>query len=140
MTLLFHRKNEAQAGVYRTQLLIPRYVSEDLQAEVDGQPITWSCSVDGLVAEDGTITRPEEDTKAVLTAAIGDVIVEREVTVMSGGGQIISYVIKGGNLYENTGDLLAAEDSRRSDALFLAAKKDGNDSYTELTKEKQSYM
>lgn len=103
---------------------------------MDGQPITWSCSVDGLVAEDGTITRPEEDTKAVLTATIGDVIVEREVTVMSGGGQIISYVIEGGNLYENTGDLLAAADSRRSDALFLALKKDGDDSYIELNKGK----
>lgn len=128
--------DEAKAGVYRTQLLIPRYVSEDLQTEVDGQPITWTCSVEGLVAEDGTVTHPEEDTKAVLTASVGDVIVEREVTVMSGGGQIISYVIKGGNLYENTGDLLAAEDSRRSDALFLALKKDGDDSYIELNKGK----
>ena len=39
-------KEEAQAGVYRTQLLIPRYVSENLQAEVDGSrspgPAVWT--------------------------------------------------------------------------------------------------
>ena len=36
-TVTVPSQEEAQAGIYRSQLLIPRYVSEDLQQEADGQ-------------------------------------------------------------------------------------------------------
>ena len=128
---------EAAAGAYRAQLLIPRYISEDLQSEVDGQPITWSCSEEGLVSSDGTVTRPQDEDRTVtLTASFGNSRIEKEVTIMSEGGQILSYVIQGGNLYTGEGDLLAASDSRQSDALFLAAKTDDEDTYEELNKGK----
>ncbi len=84
--------------------------------------MVWECSKEGLIAEDGTVTRPKKDTKVTVKAVIDGVTIAREATVMAEGGQILSYVIQGGNLYQNTGDLLAAADSRRSDALFLAAK------------------
>ena len=135
-TVTVPSQEEAQAGIYRSQLLIPRYVSEDLQQEADGQAVAWSCSEEGLVAEDGTVTRPEKDTEVTLTAEISGSKIQRDVTILAKGGQILTYVIQGGNLYENTGDLLAAADSRRSDALFLAAKTDEEEAYTELNKGK----
>lgn len=136
-TVVVPDAKEAAAGVYRTQLLIPRYISENLQKEVEGLPITWSCSEEGLVASDGIVTRPkDEDRTVTLTAAFGESRIEKEVTIMSEGGQLLSYVIEGGNLYEKTGDLLAAADSRQSDALFLAAKESDESTYEELNKGK----
>ena len=35
--------SEAKGEKYRTRLSIPAYISEDLQKEVDGQEIVWSC-------------------------------------------------------------------------------------------------
>ena len=127
---------EAKGAIYKTQLLIPAYVSENLQSEVNGQTIKWSGDPAGLIEEDGTVNAPEKDTKVTVTAKIGEASVTKDVTVLSDGGEILSYVIQGGNLYENTGDILAAKDSRRSDALFLAAKTSSEDTYQELNKGK----
>lgn len=52
------------------------------------------------------------------------------------GGQILCYVIRGGNLHTGEGDLLAAADSRRSDALYLAAKTTASDRFEVLNKGK----
>ncbi len=128
--------SEAKGEKYRTRLSIPAYISEDLQKEVDGQEIVWSCVPEGLIASDGKVTRPSKDTDATVTATIADAEITKNVKVMAEGGQVLSYVIQGGNLYENTGDLLASSDSRRSDALFLAAKTTEEESYTELNKGK----
>lgn len=128
--------SEAKGEKYRTRLSIPAYISEDLQKEVDGQEIVWSCVPEGLIASDGKVTRPSKDTDATVTATIADAEITKNVKVMAEGGQVLSYVIQGGNLYENTGDLLASSDSRRSDALFLATKTTEEESYTELNKGK----
>ena len=129
-------KADADSAQYRMGLTIPRYISRNLQNTVNGKAVVWECSKEGLIAEDGTVTRPKKDTKVTVKAVIDGVTVTREATVMAEGGQILSYVIQGGNLYQNTGDLLAAADSRRSDALFLAAKTKEETSYTELNKGK----
>ncbi|WP_440322184.1 family 43 glycosylhydrolase [Laedolimicola sp.] len=135
-TLTVVTEEEAKEARYQTKILIPAYISENLQSKAGDEEITWTCSEPGLIAADGKLTRPEQDVKVTVTAAVGDVKISRKVTVMSKGGQIASYVIQGGNLYENTGDLLAAEDSRRSDALYLAAKTSDEEAYTELNKGK----
>ena len=88
--------------------------------------MVWECSKEGLIAEDGRL-HSQRKIKVTVKAVIDGVTIAREATVMAEGGQILSYVIQGGNLYQNTGDLLAAADSRRSDALFLAAKNERGD-------------
>ncbi len=129
-------KGNVEGSKYRMGLLIPRFVSEDLQSTVSGKKVSWSCDKEGIIAQNGKVTRPAQDTKAKISAAIDGITLSKEVTVMAEGGQIASYVTKGGNLYQNTGDLLASTDSRRSDALFLAAKTRDENTYTELNKGK----
>ncbi len=100
-------------------IVIPRYITSDLQTEASGEKITWSCDKEGLVSADGKVTLPEEaqgSQKAVVTASVGGTaLASGEAEFLPYGGSVLTYVTKGE-------DLLAYEDSRRTDALYVAVK------------------
>lgn len=51
--------------------MIPEKVETNLPLNATyGSVISWSANVDGIIASDGTVTRPEEDTSVTLTATI----------------------------------------------------------------------
>lgn len=132
-------EKDAAAGRYRTALSIPKYISCNMQTEVNGEAVIWSSEPKGIIDADGTVHRPagdQENKEIMVKAVIGDTVITKQATVMAEGGQILSYVVKGGNLYTGEGDLLAASDSRRSDALFLAARDQVSDEFMPLNKGK----
>lgn len=132
-------EKDAAAGRYRTALSIPKYISCNMQTEVNGEAVIWSSEPKGVIDADGTVHRPagdQENKEIMVKAVIGDTVITKQATVMAEGGQILSYVVKGGNLYTGEGDLLAASDSRRSDALFLAARDQNSDVFMPLNKGK----
>lgn len=132
-------QKDAAAGRYRTALSIPKYISGNMQTAVNSEPVIWSSEPKGIIDADGTVHRPagdQENLEIMVKAVIGDTVITKQATVMAEGGQILSYVVKGGNLYTGEGDLLAASDSRRSDALFLAARDPNSDGFTPLNKGK----
>ncbi|HIY19654.1 MAG TPA: family 43 glycosylhydrolase [Candidatus Blautia avistercoris] len=112
-------------------LVIPKYISENLPSEINGMEVTYESDDPKVIGKDGTVTFPEagEGSKTVaITATVGTVEIKGEAEVLEKGGDVVTYVTKGG-------DLLAYADSRRSDALFVAAKNaEGN--YEELNKGK----
>lgn len=121
-------KEEIAAG-----LVIPKYVTGDLQSELHGEKVTWSCDTKGIVTADGKVTLPASGAgscKVRLTAHTGsDITVTGESEVLAYGGSILTYVLK-------DKDLLAYQDSRRTDALFAAAKNEKTGNYERLNKGK----
>ena len=121
-------EEEASGGI-----VIPKYITGDLQSELNGEKITWSCDKQGIVAADGKVTLPkngEGSCSVTLTAKMGSGIsVSGESEVLEYGGSILTYVLK-------DTDLLAYKDSRRSDALFAAAKDEKTGNYQSLNKGK----
>lgn len=114
-------------------IVIPAYITGDLPAEVNGEKITWSCNVQGVVSADGKVTLPESgkgSQKVTLTASLGtEATVTGEAEILEYGGSVLTYVTKGDQL-------LANEDSRRSDALYVAAKDEKTGQYEPLNKGK----
>lgn len=130
---------DAAAGRYRTALNIPKYITGNMQSTVNGETVIWSSEPKGVIDADGTVHRPagdQENQQVVVKAVIGNTVITKQAEVLAAGGQILSYVTEGGNLYTGEGDLLAASDSRRSDALFLAAKESQSGSFVPLNKGK----
>ncbi len=115
-----------------TCIVIPGYVTGDLQSEVNGQKITWSCDRQGIVSADGKVSLPEsgQGSRVTLTAKIGNnVSVSGEAVILPYGGSILTYVLK-------DGDLLVYKDSRRTDALFAAARSEKTAKFESLNKGK----
>ena len=88
-----------------------------LPADIDGIPITWSSSSE-LIKKDGTVTRPEAgkgSQEVTLTATLtqNQASAKREfkLVVVEKYSSLLTYVTTG--------------NTQRSDALFLAALKDG---------------
>lgn len=121
-------KEEFTAG-----LVIPKYITGNLQSELHGEKITWSCDTPGIVAADGKVTLPASgkgSCKVRLTAKLsGDISVMGESEVLEYGGSILTYVLK-------EKDILAYQNSRRTDALFAAAKSEKTGTYERLNKGK----
>lgn len=112
-------------------LAIPARISADLPGSVLGKQITWSFSEDGVVAADGTVTRPADGAvPGTLTARIegSGIPVTAEVEVLDDGGSIATFVKTGED------DLLAYPDDRRADALHVAARAPGADTWTPLNR------
>ncbi|MFC3495664.1 family 43 glycosylhydrolase [Glycomyces rhizosphaerae] len=108
---------------------LPAKVSGDLPSSTRSRAISWSFSVPGIVAQDGVVTRPAETVAGTLTAEIeGADPVSAEVEILDDGGSIASFVKTG------AGDLLAYPDDRRSDALYVAARAEDDETWTALNR------
>lgn len=114
-------------------IVIPRYITGDLPSEVNGEKVTWNCDVQGFVSAEGKVTLPDStkgSQKVKLTASMGaNISVTGEAEILAYGGSVLTYVTKGA-------DLLAYADSRRTDALYVAARTDANGQYEPLNKGK----
>lgn len=121
-------------------LVIPRYITEDLQSDINGIEIIWQCDKPEIIAANGRVTHPKNGNVTVnITAKAGDVTVSAKAEVMEYGGSVLTYVIQGGTYplaHEEGNDLLAYQDSRRSDSLHVAAMNQASGVYEELNKGK----
>ena len=85
---------------YRDQLTLNAgYVSSDLTLPVNSgaAAVTWTSDREDVIANNGTVTRPDENTDVTLTATLSlegteDVTKEFKVTVLAKGGNVATYV------------------------------------------------
>ena len=79
-------EKDAAAGRYRTALSIPKYISCNMQTEVNGEAVIWSSEPKGIIDADGTVHRPageQENKEIMVKAVIGDTVITKQATVMA---------------------------------------------------------
>ena len=110
--------------IYRDQLTLNAgFVSSDLTLPFNSgaAAVTWTSDKTDVIANDGTVTRPDENTDVTLTATLSlegteDVTKEFKVTVLAKGGNVATYVSNDPGLNTDAlrgqigGMMIAAED------------------------------
>ena len=110
--------------VYRDQLTLNAgFVSSDLElpSTSGAATVAWTSSNQDVIANDGTVNRPDANTDVTLTATLSldgteDVTKEFKVTVLAKGGNVATYVSNDPGLNTDAlrgqigGMMLAAED------------------------------
>lgn len=110
--------------IYRDQLTLNAgFVSSDLTLPIHSgkAAVSWTSDKEGVIANDGTVIRPDENTDVTLTATLSlegteDVTKEFKVTVLAKGGNVATYVSNDPGLNTDAlrgqigGMMIAAED------------------------------